>query len=230
MADRIRQFTLTAQFVRAVCKLGEQQRRRVWETLDKFARDPGSPGLNPESLRGTAAGLKSIRVDAGCRIIFSGDQTPVLIYAGSHDDAYHFAGRTTIAPQEERLLLPSSRRGAVTSETISQPTGGTPVQSAALKGLLLRTKKYLPISALLSDQPPGQQTIDLSFAQIEDLLEAKLPPAARRYSAWWANDTTSHSHATAWLAVGWRTEHLQLRAERVSFVRPAAKGIPTAET
>ena len=55
MDERIRQFTITSQLVDPGCKLAEQQCREVWETLDKYARDPNSPGLNREPLSGPAA-------------------------------------------------------------------------------------------------------------------------------------------------------------------------------
>ena len=58
----------------------------------------------------------------------------------------------------------------------------------------------------------------VTFRDIEAVLETPLPRSARSHPAWWSN-TTSHSHAKAWLAAGWRTADLNLTRERVSFVR-----------
>ena len=57
-----------------------------------------------------------------------------------------------------------------------------------------------------------------TFRDIEAVLGTPLPRSARSHPAWWSN-TTSHSHAKAWLAAGWRTADLNLTRERVSFVR-----------
>ncbi len=59
-----------------------------------------------------------------------------------------------------------------------------------------------------------------SFAEIEAVLGFSLPDSARRYSAWWENETDGqHIHAHAWLDAGWRTEQLDRTGERVTFKR-----------
>jgi len=187
MAERIRRFVVTPQSVHAVCQLGQQQCRRVWETLDKFARDPDSRGLNREALKGSAAGLQSIRVDAGCRIIFSGEEIPVLIFAGPHDAAYQFAERpklelySTIAPDALRDGGSSTPFRPVAAETVGPAPEGSPIQPDQLKRLLIRTTKYLPLAAFLTGLAPNRTAIDLSFAQIEtpSILPPTRPQAAK---------------------------------------------------
>ena len=59
------------------------------------------------------------------------------------------------------------------------------------------------------------RTVRLSFDEIETIMGVPLPPSARKYAAWWANDK-SHSHCI-WTDVGWRTNKLDLRGEMISF-------------
>ena len=60
-----------------------------------------------------------------------------------------------------------------------------------------------------------------SFKEIEAILHFHLPPSARKYPAWWANDRRQ-SQPYAWLDAGWKTEQLDLASERVTFRRVRA--------
>lgn len=60
-----------------------------------------------------------------------------------------------------------------------------------------------------------ENTVRLSFNEIETIMGTPLPPSARKHAAWWANDK-SHSHCI-WTDVGWRTNKLDLRGEMISF-------------
>ncbi|MFK7601251.1 hypothetical protein ACI3L1_03460 [Deinococcus sp. SM5_A1] len=76
------------------------------------------------------------------------------------------------------------------------------------------SRKYRGLAKYLHEQDAA--AIALTFSQIEDILEEPLKPSARKHAAWWAN-TDSHSQATAWLAVGWKTSELDLAAETLIF-------------
>jgi hypothetical protein len=56
------------------------------------------------------------------------------------------------------------------------------------------------------------------FAEIEAILGCPLPPSARRHTGWWSNHP-SHSLAHAWLRAGWRTDAVDVRGQRVAFLR-----------
>ena len=58
-----------------------------------------------------------------------------------------------------------------------------------------------------------------NFAEIERIISDDLPRSSRVYNAWWANDTTGHDYAQAWLSLGWRTHSLHLMQETISFER-----------
>ena len=60
-----------------------------------------------------------------------------------------------------------------------------------------------------------------SFSEVESVLGFDLPPSARRYNAWWANETkdTRHSQCLAWTAAGWETADVDMNAETLLFRR-----------
>lgn len=64
--------------------------------------------------------------------------------------------------------------------------------------------------------PPGSREISLRFAEIEQIMDAKLPASARARRSFWANDIT-HSHAKSWLSAGFETTSLSLKNEVVTF-------------
>lgn len=74
--------------------------------------------------------------------------------------------------------------------------------------------KYEPLGRFLRQR--RQDAVDLSFAQIEGLLGALLPKAARSLD-WWRTDAAS-PHATAWRSAGFRAE-ADPRREVVRFRR-----------
>lgn len=63
----------------------------------------------------------------------------------------------------------------------------------------------------------GQGQICMTFADIEGLLQASLPPSARRREEWWSNSPSGHSQARAWLRANYRTSQIDLSGETVTF-------------
>jgi len=80
--------------------------------------------------------------------------------------------------------------------------------------------KYTPLVVYLQEIPPDQNEVTLSFADIENIIGNGLPPSAYKYRAWWANERIgTHIWAHAWLKAGWRVDSVNLKSQRVSFVR-----------
>lgn len=79
--------------------------------------------------------------------------------------------------------------------------------------------KYEPLSQFL--ETLKHPTHRMSFSEIERILGFKLPKSAYEHQAWWSNNDTGHSHARAWLELGWRTESVDLKGRQVSFERLA---------
>jgi hypothetical protein len=79
--------------------------------------------------------------------------------------------------------------------------------------------KYQPLKDFL--QNTYKTTVVLTFQEIEEIIGNSLPDSASIHSAWWANDTTHHVHAKAWLEAGWLVESPAeaIRTHKVTFSR-----------
>jgi len=93
------------------------------------------------------------------------------------------------------------------------------------------SSKYRPLTAHLRAQRGAQ--VRMSFAEIERVLGAKLPPSAASHRAWWSNNPLNNVMTKAWLEAGFRSELVDLSGRKLVFrrVRPAApsKAGPTPE-
>jgi hypothetical protein len=77
--------------------------------------------------------------------------------------------------------------------------------------------KYDPLKERLRDS--RSQEVQMSFGSISNLVGG-LPPSAKRYREWWANDTTgSHVQARAWSGAGFEVASIDLARESVVFRR-----------
>lgn len=75
----------------------------------------------------------------------------------------------------------------------------------------LPESKYAPLKKYFADLPKKQQEVTLTFAEIEAILNDKLPDSPRKYKGWWANDIRGrHVQAVAWLDAGWKMESVDL--------------------
>jgi hypothetical protein len=63
----------------------------------------------------------------------------------------------------------------------------------------------------------GQGHLSMSFAEIEQIIGARLPPSARQREEWWANSPSGHSQARAWMRANYRASRIDLKNERVDF-------------
>jgi hypothetical protein len=76
---------------------------------------------------------------------------------------------------------------------------------------------YYPLHVYLLAQV-GPQELTVSFDQIEEVLDFRLPVSARKHKAWWGNQKSGHSHSRAWLLAGWRVDDVDVLAEQVRFI------------
>lgn len=78
--------------------------------------------------------------------------------------------------------------------------------------------KYEPLARHLARLQ--HQSWRASFDEIERVLNFNLPESARKYNAWWANQSgPGHSQTAGWIDAGWKTSDLDLAAEKVTFSR-----------
>jgi len=59
----------------------------------------------------------------------------------------------------------------------------------------------------------------MRFSDIEEVLGFGLPDSARKFPAWWSNNTGTHVGVKAWRDAGFRTSRVDIPGERVTFVR-----------
>ena len=61
--------------------------------------------------------------------------------------------------------------------------------------------------------------MQLTFPEIERIIGTTLPPSARTYSAWWANEAgpTTHIQCPAWTENGWLVSEVKLSTGEVVF-------------
>ena len=71
----------------------------------------------------------------------------------------------------------------------------------------LGTGKYSSLTRHLAGVDVS--SISLTFAEI-DMIVGGLPPSARQYSAWWANEEHGHVQARGWLDAGFRVSAVEL--------------------
>ncbi len=76
--------------------------------------------------------------------------------------------------------------------------------------------KYHPLFEYLQRQ--GQETVSLSFTDIETVMDSSLPASARTQKNWWSNrDSASALQAGAWIHAGYHVEAVDLHHQTVTF-------------
>jgi hypothetical protein len=89
----------------------------------------------------------------------------------------------------------------------------------ALEKLLVE-EKYLLLTRHLLKVPAATKGLQFRVAEIEEILRAHLPPEARRFPNWWANQKTGkRPQAFAWMAAGWLVSKIDVDAGLVKFSR-----------
>jgi hypothetical protein len=77
--------------------------------------------------------------------------------------------------------------------------------------------KYEPLGKYLAKYPKAR--CSLSVKEIEEIIDAKLPPSSRQYREWWANDDSHIQARDGWLGVGWKVEGVNPSYTKIQFVR-----------
>lgn len=80
-----------------------------------------------------------------------------------------------------------------------------------------RTTKYAPLADYLRNT--GLRHVPMTFAEIERLCAAPLPPSARRHRAWWSNNPSNSVITHAWLDAGYVSADVDMAGERLVFRR-----------
>ena len=76
--------------------------------------------------------------------------------------------------------------------------------------------KYRPLAEYLVRS--ASTRVELSYAEIEAILGFRLPDTARNFKqSFWAN-TKTHSYASSWLEIGYKTR-VDAKSDKVTFVK-----------
>ena len=78
--------------------------------------------------------------------------------------------------------------------------------------------KYYPLYRHLSTS--GSNEVVCSFAEIERILGASLPPSAWAGRGWWSNRSSGSPQAMAWVGAGYHVSALDVTAQTVTFRKP----------
>jgi mRNA-degrading endonuclease RelE of RelBE toxin-antitoxin system len=230
--ERLRNFLITPEFILSAYELPKEHGRKIFKALKLFLSNPSHPSLHYEQLGGRQSKMQSIRIDDAYRIILSDGHPPRLIYVGNHDQAYRVAERLGssvactlhyMAKQDYEIIKEEQLESKVSESVGAMKTTlpSAPVVSLStedLEQLVIRTRKYLPLSHFFASLGVRETSLQVKFAHIEEILNQSLPKSAKTYKAWWANDAT-HVQATSWLAMGWKTRSIDLQGEIVIFIR-----------
>ena len=80
------------------------------------------------------------------------------------------------------------------------------------------TGKYGPLYwYLVKKRQEGHTSWHASFAEIERIVGAPLPPSARTWPMFWSNLRQERRASSAWFLAGWKTANLDMKGETVQF-------------
>ena len=86
--------------------------------------------------------------------------------------------------------------------------------------------KYAPLADHLRDS--GQESVTMTFADIEQVIGAKLPQSAFSHRAWWSNNPSNSVITNSWLKAGYKTENVDMAGKKLVFVKAAQYPPPPA--
>jgi hypothetical protein len=186
----MKDFVLADGFIQSCIDLPEDLRTKIVARLRVLARDPRDSRLGVARVEGSA-GILSLPVDEDYRILFRRDRQAMMLLS--------VAG------------IVSNLRTKAELKVIA------PVD--ALERLLVE-EKYLLFAQHLLTVPAAITDVQFRFAEVEKIVGAHLPPEARRFPNWWANQKTGKSaQAFAWMAAGWLVSKVDVAADVVKFSR-----------
>ena len=86
--------------------------------------------------------------------------------------------------------------------------------------------KYAPLADHLKDS--GQESVPMTFADIEQVIGARLPQSAFSHRAWWSNNPSNSVITNSWLKAGYKTENVDMAGKKLVFVKAAPYPPPPA--
>ena len=65
----------------------------------------------------------------------------------------------------------------------------------------------------------GQESVTMTFAEIERVIGADLPPSAFKHRPWWSNNPSNSVITHSWLKAGYKTENVDMAGKKLHFVK-----------
>ncbi len=85
--------------------------------------------------------------------------------------------------------------------------------------------KYESLGQFLKSRREG--LVPMTFIEIEKIIGAPLPPSAHKHRPWWSNNGDNSALTRAWLEAGFKSEQVDMAAQRLVFRRVGpAKAAP----
>jgi mRNA-degrading endonuclease RelE of RelBE toxin-antitoxin system len=191
----MRDFVLDDGFIQSCIDLPEKIREKIVSQLRALAQDPRNRDLGIARVEGSKHTF-TLPVDDTYRILLRREKPMIIL-----------------------LLVTESDSSSVISK---RRTGSSPMVVAPVDALetLLVEEKYLLLTKYLLKVPAATRELQFQVAAIEKIVHAHLPPEARRFPNWWANQKSGkRAQAFAWMAAGWLVSKIDTSADLVKFIR-----------
>jgi len=198
----MKDFVLDDGFLASCAHLPETSREKIVSQLQGFTKGYRDRAHGVARVEGSKD-LLSLPVDDTCRIILRSEKsmTTLLFVTDNNSSSTPVVSKRGISPHHMVIA---------------------PVE--ALETLLVEEKYLLLAKALLKVRATVKE-VQFRFSEIERILNAHLPPEARRFTNWWANQKSGkRAHAFAWMASGWLVSSVDINADLVKFVRRSPEG------
>lgn len=79
--------------------------------------------------------------------------------------------------------------------------------------------RFAALAIRLQDLPLERNRVQLTFKQIEEIINNELPIAARQHPSWWTKESSDDYPSRQWLDVGWQVSLIDVVKEVVIFTR-----------
>ena len=186
----MKDFVLADRFLQSCIDLPEDLRREIVSRLRALARDPRDRRLDVARVEGSVRTF-SLPIAEDYRLFFRREKQATILLS--------VAGLVSNFGMNADLMVIA------------------PVD--ALEKLLVE-EKYLLLAKHLLTVPAATTDVQFHVAEIEGIVRAHLPPEARRFPNWWANQKTGkRPQAFAWMAAGWLVSKVDIDADLVKFSR-----------
>ena len=193
----MKDFVLADAFIQSCVDLPDEIREKIVSQLRAFAADPRDRDLGIARVEGSKH-ILTLPVGDTYRILLRREKPMITLLMVSESDS-------------------SSSSVSSKGDAGSSPMIVAPVDALAT---LLVEEKYLLLTKYLLKVPAATRELEFQVSAIEKIVDAHLPPEARRFPNWWANQKSGkRPHAFAWMAAGWLVAKIDIRAGLVKFIR-----------